>query len=324
MDQRDFFISYTASDRAWAEQIRRVLTEHGYTVYVQYEDSPYGESIVTWMNRAIRCSRHFIAVWSGGYTSSGHCVREIEAAYLQKVRGNFGLFLPLRVEDIDLEPMYEPFGRVDLFGLDDAQIEERILRAVGYRGPVPTPPAPVQTTDPAPPPIANTSAPAGPSAEELNRRGVDYYWGRNGVQQDYAKARDYYERAAAMGSASALRNLGYLYQKGYGVPQDHAKARDYYEQAAAMGNAAALNDLGYLYQNGYGVPQDYAKARDYFERAADGGAKGAHYNLGMIYEFGLGIPQDDQKALEWYRKAADLGDGAADDKVSKLREKLGL
>jgi uncharacterized protein len=33
--------------------------------------------------------------------------------------------------------------------------------------------------------------------------------------------------------------------------------------------ASAMNNLGLLYQNGHGVTQDYAKAREWFEKAAN-------------------------------------------------------
>jgi TPR repeat protein len=59
-----------------------------------------------------------------------------------------------------------------------------------------------------------------------------------------------------------------LYQNGLGVPQDYAKAREWYEKAVAKDNAHAMGNLGTLYANGYGVPQDYAKAREWFEKAA--------------------------------------------------------
>jgi tetratricopeptide (TPR) repeat protein len=91
------------------------------------------------------------------------------------------------------------------------------------------------------------------------------------VAQDYAKARDWYEKAAAGDNTDAMVYLGALYENGQGVAQDHAKARDWYEKAAAGDNATAMFNLGWLYENGHGVTQDYAKAREWFEKAADKG-----------------------------------------------------
>jgi len=63
-------------------------------------------------------------------------------------------------------------------------------------------------------------------------------------------------------------NLGALYENGPGVAQDYAKAREWYEKAAAKGEANAMANLGALYQAGLGVAQDFAKARKWYEKAA--------------------------------------------------------
>ena len=55
------------------------------------------------------------------------------------------------------------------------------------------------------------------------------------------------------------------------MAQDYAKAREWYEKAADKGDADAMADLGVLYANGQGVAQDYAKAREWYEKAADKG-----------------------------------------------------
>ena len=46
-----------------------------------------------------------------------------------------------------------------------------------------------------------------------------------------------------------MNNLGWLYQAGHGVPQDYAKAREWYEKAAAKDNAQAMKNLGWLYES---------------------------------------------------------------------------
>src|SRR5437867_10377850 len=62
---------------------------------------------------------------------------------------------------------------------------------------------------------------------------------------------------AAQGNADAQAKLGQLYADGQGVPQDYAKARQCWEKAAAQGNAHAQAAHGTLYYGGRGVPQDY-------------------------------------------------------------------
>jgi TPR repeat protein len=134
--------------------------------------------------------------------------------------------------------------------------------------------------------------------------GLFYAMG-NLVTQDYAKAREWYEKAADKGEPMAMDGLGMLYHYGQGVAQDYVKAREWYEKAADKGDTTAMDGLGVLYTNGQGVTQDYVKARAWFEKAADKGDANAMSRLGMLYANGEGVTQDDTKAREWYEKAAD-------------------
>ena len=67
--------------------------------------------------------------------------------------------------------------------------------------------------------------------------------GRSATSQDYAKAREWYEKAAAAGNVDAMISLGLLYNSGQGVAQDYAKARELYQKAADRGNAEAKTRL---------------------------------------------------------------------------------
>jgi TPR repeat protein len=172
-----------------------------------------------------------------------------------------------------------------------------------------------------------------------------FYQGGDPVPQDYAKAREWYEKSAAKDhvlAALAMSNLGGLFANGQGVPQDYAKAREWWEKAAAKDNvlaAEAMYNLGVIYEHGDGVAQDltkarewhekaaakgythamvslgalfrngqdYAKAREWWEKAADHDDAVAMANLGVIYEHGHGVAQDLTKAREWYEKAAAKG-----------------
>ena len=68
-----------------------------------------------------------------------------------------------------------------------------------------------------------------------------------------------------------MSDLGLIYGSGQGVAQDYAKAREWFEKAAAKDDARAMRLLGVLYDNGYGVTLDYAKAREWYEKAAANG-----------------------------------------------------
>jgi TPR repeat protein len=147
------------------------------------------------------------------------------------------------------------------------------------------------------------AAEKGKPATAMTNLGWLYQHGQ-GVEQDYAKAHEWYEKAADKGEENAMANLGVLYAQGLGVEQDYVKARELFEKAADKGDPTGMNGLGWLYQNGQGVTQDYAKARELFEKAADKDEENAMNSLGWLYQHGQGVEQDYAKAREWYEKAA--------------------
>jgi TPR repeat protein len=141
--------------------------------------------------------------------------------------------------------------------------------------------------------------------------------------KDYAKALLLLQDAADAGNASAMFQLGSLYQTGggtgwlfhtgRGVRRDYAKALEWYQKAAHAGNTNAMFNLGVLYASGRGVAKDYAKAREWYQKGAEAGNRDAMNNLGTVYHLPLiqlhvkGAVRDFAKAREWYQKAADAG-----------------
>ena len=132
-----------------------------------------------------------------------------------------------------------------------------------------------------------------------------------GVEQDYTKALEWYNKAANAGNAVAMNNIGYMYDYGKGVEQDYTKALEWYNKAANAGNDTAMNNIGYMYRYGEGVEQDYTKALEWYNKAANAGNAAAMCNIGYMYGFSKGVERDYSKALEWYNKAANAGDGDA-------------
>ena len=136
--------------------------------------------------------------------------------------------------------------------------------------------------------------------------GVMYEFGK-GVNQNYNKAVELYQKACDLGNANAFYNLGYMYCNGQGVSQNYNKAVELYQKACDLGDADAFCNLGYMYSNGRGVEQNYNKAVELYQKACDLGNAVAFCNLGYMYQYGQGVNQDKQKALQLYKKACDKG-----------------
>ena len=127
-----------------------------------------------------------------------------------------------------------------------------------------------------------------------------------------------FQTGANYGDVISMANLGQMYAKSLGVARDYAKAREWYEKAAANGHVGAMTSLGLLYVNGQGVARDYAKAREWLEKAAAKHHVGAMTSLGLLYVNGQGVARDYAKAREWYEKAAEKGDENAMARLEQL------
>ena len=73
-------------------------------------------------------------------------------------------------------------------------------------------------------PAPSTAQGQANSPAEQNGMGDRYFYGR-GVEQDYAKAMDWYRKAADRGLADAEYSVGVLYENGWGVTKDIDRAK---------------------------------------------------------------------------------------------------
>lgn len=135
------------------------------------------------------------------------------------------------------------------------------------------------------------------------------------AEQDYAKAIENYNKVIdgtePLFVAVAMNALGAKCYNGYGVEQDYGKAVEWFEKAANMGNMDAMTNIGNMYDNATGVEQDYTKAMEWYEKASDLGDANAMTNIGAMYVLAEGVEQDYTKAIEWLQKAVDRGNNQA-------------
>lgn len=94
------------------------------------------------------------------------------------------------------------------------------------------------------------------------------------------------------------------------------------QRKAEQGNATALFNLGLMYDKGEGVPQDYGEALKWYRKAAELGHASAQFNLGFIYTYGLGVPEDYGEAVKWLEIAASLGKGYVGEMAVKMRNDI--
>jgi len=150
------------------------------------------------------------------------------------------------------------------------------------------------------------------------RIGRFYLYGM-GVPADYSQALHWFQLGAAKNDAVAENGLGVLYRYGYGVALNYATALSWFQFAAAQGNALAQDNLGDMYYRGYGVASSNPEALHWYQLSAAQGNAYAEVSLGDMYSNGEGVPRDDSTALYWYKLAAAQGNTAAQNRVAQLR-----
>jgi TPR repeat protein len=64
-----------------------------------------------------------------------------------------------------------------------------------------------------------------------------------GVTQDYISAVSWYSKGAEAGNATAMGNLGWMYENGYGVAKSYNEAVYWYRKVASLGNEYAKKNL---------------------------------------------------------------------------------
>lgn len=121
--------------------------------------------------------------------------------------------------------------------------------------------------------------------------------------------------AAQAGDVKAQFTLGVTYFRGIGVPQNYIKALDFFEKAAAQGHERAKEYIPRTYfalgsdyfSEEAGVNQDDQEAFKWFSKAAELGHPKAQYLVGLMYYFGEGIAKDEAKGIILIKQSAQNG-----------------
>lgn len=118
-----------------------------------------------------------------------------------------------------------------------------------------------------------------------------------------------FQKASIQGIADAQFELGNCYRDGIGIEQDYDKALEWYEKAANswnsihLGRAKAQFELGNCYylghKQGWNTDVDIKKAFSWYLKAAEGGLKCAQYTIEVCYRKGIGVEKNARLANQW-------------------------
>ena len=160
---KDFFISYNAADREWAEWIAWQLEEAGYSLVLQAWDFRPGSNFALEMHSAAQAAERTIAVLSPDFLHAEYTKPEWAAAFASDPTSKQGRLLPIRVRPCDLTGLLKTIVYLDLVGLDRAAATRTLLEGVerGRRKP---------SREPEFPDAARESTPDRPTVQDTRVR----------------------------------------------------------------------------------------------------------------------------------------------------------
>ena len=196
----DFFISYTAVDRSWAEWVAWTLEEAGYTTLIQAWDFQPGENFVHKMDEATRISRRTIAILSEAYFTSAFASAEWYAAFARAAQTGVITLIPVRIQECEITGLLAQIVYIDLVGLEEEAARQKLVAGVLEKSERPGKPTVKPKFPSATLPRPNFPGPSSAPASTLQPRGI-----RKGISDDLVLEVD-----AAQAASERLRRWAFL------------------------------------------------------------------------------------------------------------------
>lgn len=127
---KDFFISYTNSDREIAAWIDHQLRDAGYQTTIQIADMPPGSAFVYEMDKAVEENARLIAVLSPEYLDSPHCKAEWQAFYQKDPNGEQRAVIPVRMRYCEPKGLLSQRVYIDLVGKVEAVARQVLIESL--------------------------------------------------------------------------------------------------------------------------------------------------------------------------------------------------
>jgi tetratricopeptide (TPR) repeat protein len=221
---QDFFISYTAVNRPWAEWIAVQLEQAGYSTVLQAWDFRPGQDFIHEMQQATSTAGRTIAVLSPAYFGSKFSEAEWRAAFVKDPSGEEGLLVPVRVQESQPPGLLASRVYVDLVDTTEPEARRRLLAGVDQSGARPTS-APFPGAAAGQPEEAMRFPGQGPTISNLPARNRNFS-GRGELLEEL-HASLLAESAAAVVPTGAVHGLGGVGKTELALEFAHRFASDY-------------------------------------------------------------------------------------------------
>jgi TIR domain len=130
MQSWDFFVSFTRSDRSWAEWVAWQLEDLRYRVLLEPWDFVGGSNWIGAMQAGITRSERTIAVLSSAYLDARYAAAEWQAAWAADPMGAERKLLVVRVSPCDRPGLLGGVVSVDLFDKSEPLAKMELHRMV--------------------------------------------------------------------------------------------------------------------------------------------------------------------------------------------------
>lgn len=129
-ERANYFISYTAVDREYAEWIGWELERAGFTYILQARDFPPGSRFMREMRRALDASDQLIAVFSPAYFQSQYTSLELETMQGSDPLGAKRSVIPVRIANCQIPRMFSDLVYIDLAGKTQPEARRALIAGV--------------------------------------------------------------------------------------------------------------------------------------------------------------------------------------------------
>lgn len=129
-EERDFFISFSSADLAYAQAIDAALRAEGFSTFFHPNDLPDGGNIIIWMDEALMNSAQTLALFSPDYTKDKAVYSKIEryASLWQDPGSDERKLIPILLRETNFTPLIAPLKRIDVTGMARDEAAAHIVR----------------------------------------------------------------------------------------------------------------------------------------------------------------------------------------------------
>jgi TIR domain/FHA domain len=128
--KRDFFISCAVQDKRWGEWLADQLETRGYTVVVPWWDFRPGMNEIWELHKALTMTERTIAVLSPYYIAVLSTLPDWTTTFKRDATGELQHFLPVLVQDCELEGLLQARIPINLTNLDQEVAVRTLLESI--------------------------------------------------------------------------------------------------------------------------------------------------------------------------------------------------